>query len=78
MICVKAVQLTLDEQLLARVDRAARELGTTRSAFARDALRNALARPGTREKELRHRRGYAARPVRRGELDNWTSEEVWP
>ena len=41
---MKAVQMTLEEDLVAAVDRVARRLKTTRSAFARDALRVALAR----------------------------------
>jgi metal-responsive CopG/Arc/MetJ family transcriptional regulator len=49
-----------------KVDRAARKLGKTRSAFTRDALRDALARRATLEKERRHRRGYEARPVEAG------------
>ena len=70
--------MTLDERLVARVDRAARKLGTSRSAFTRDALRDALARMATRENERRHRRGYEARPVEQGEFDDWTSEQAWP
>ena len=30
------------------------------------------------EQEARHRRGYAAKPVRRGEFDAWESEQAWP
>jgi len=41
---VKTVQMTLDEDLVEAVDEAVKRLGTTRSAFARDALRQALAR----------------------------------
>jgi mRNA-degrading endonuclease toxin of MazEF toxin-antitoxin module len=37
-----AVQRTLDEDLVTRVDRAARQLGTSRSAFRRDASRAVL------------------------------------
>ncbi len=39
---MKTVQMTLDDELLTRVDRAAKKLGTTRSGFARQALRGAL------------------------------------
>jgi predicted transcriptional regulator len=78
VIFMRTVQMTLDERLVTRVDRAARKLGTTRSGFTRDALRDALARLATLEKERQHRRGYEASPVRRGELDDWASEQVWP
>lgn len=70
--------MTLDERLVARVDRAARKMGKSRSAFARDALRDALERLATLEKEQRHRRGYAARPVVPEEFDDWVGEQVWP
>jgi metal-responsive CopG/Arc/MetJ family transcriptional regulator len=70
--------MTLDERLVARVDRAARKLRTTRSAFTRDALRDALVRLATAEKERRHRRGYEAKPIQPGELDDWLSEQAWP
>jgi metal-responsive CopG/Arc/MetJ family transcriptional regulator len=57
---MKTVQMTLDEELVAEVDRAVERLGTTRSAFARQALRQAL--------EQQHRQGYARQPVKQGEF----------
>jgi metal-responsive CopG/Arc/MetJ family transcriptional regulator len=75
---VKTVQMTLDDDLVGKVDRAARRLGTTRSAFTRRALREALERLATSELERRHRSGYRAKPVRRGEFDRWEREQVWP
>lgn len=68
--------MTLDERLVERVDRAARKLGKSRSSFTRDALREALLRLATLEKERRHRRGYEAKPA--GEFDDWSKEQVWP
>ena len=38
---MKTVQMTLDENLVKAVDSAAKKLGTTRSAFTRQALRSA-------------------------------------
>jgi CopG family transcriptional regulator / antitoxin EndoAI len=73
---LKTVQMTLDEDLVEAVDRVAKKLGTSRSAFARHALRAALAREQTLGLERRHRQGYARRPVRRGEFD-WEREQVW-
>lgn len=75
---MRTVQMTLDERLVDRVDRAARKLGQTRSAFTRDALRDALARLTTLEKERQHRQGYEARPAEPGEFDDWAKEQVWP
>jgi metal-responsive CopG/Arc/MetJ family transcriptional regulator len=75
---VKTVKMTLESDLVAHVDRAARRLNTTRSGFARQALRDALARLATAEQEARHRRGYAAKPVAHGEFDVWPPEQAWP
>lgn len=75
---MKTVQMTLDESLVREVDKAAKRLGTTRSAFARKALREALKQLGTRELEKKHREGYARHPVTPRELAVWEGEQVWP
>ena len=75
---MKTVQMTLEPELVARVDRAARRLKTTRSGLTRQALRDALKRHAVAELEAKHRRGYAAKPVKRGEFDGWHHEQVWP
>lgn len=75
---MKTVQMTLDEDLIASVDRAARRLKTTRSGFTRQALREALKRIATLQREAQHRRGYTAHPVERGEFSGWATEQVWP
>ncbi len=73
---MKTVQMTLDEHLVKAVDNAAKKLGTTRSAFTREALRSALKAVRVKELESRHREGYRRKPVKRGEFD-WESEQVW-
>jgi len=75
---MKTVQMTIDESLIAEVDRAVRKLGTTRSAFARQALRDALNRLSERAKEQRQIEGYRKKPVKRGEFTKWEKEQVWP
>jgi len=74
---MKAVQMTLEEDLVAAVDRVARRLKTTRSAFARDALREALARCRMKELEQKHRRGYQKHPAKSGEFDIWEGQQQW-
>lgn len=74
---MKTVQMTLDENLVKAVDSAARKLGTTRSAFTREALRFALKEARVRKLESRHRQGYKRKPVKRGEFSDWESEQVW-
>lgn len=75
---MRTIQMTLEENLLAEVDRTAKKMGTTRSAFARQALRLALRQLKAQEKEQRHREGYARKPVRQGEFSGWEDEQVWP
>jgi len=74
---MKTVQITLDETLVVAVDKAAKKLGTTRSAFAREALRSALKEVRVRELEAKQREGYRRKPVKRGEFSGWESEQVW-
>ena len=74
---MRTVQMTLDAELVAAVDKAARRLGTSRSAFAREALRAALRRLQERSLEEKHREGYRRKPARRGEFGDWESEQVW-
>jgi metal-responsive CopG/Arc/MetJ family transcriptional regulator len=74
---MKTVQMTLEEDLVAAVDRLAQKLKTTRSAFARDALRDALAKHHESELERKHRTGYRKHPVKRGEFDLWQTEQRW-
>jgi metal-responsive CopG/Arc/MetJ family transcriptional regulator len=74
---MKTVQMTLDENLVKAVDSAAKKLGTTRSAFTREALRSALKEARVKELESRHRQGYKRKPIKRGEFSDWESEQVW-
>jgi predicted transcriptional regulator len=74
---MRTVQMTLDPELVARVDREARRLGVTRSAFTRRALQSEIERLRVEELERRHREGYRQKPVRRGEFDAWAREQVW-
>jgi len=74
---MKTVQMTLDDDLVSSVDKAARRLRTSRSAFAREALRSALERLRMQELERKHREGYAKKPAKRGEFDVWEREQAW-
>ena len=74
---MKTVQMTLDEDLVKAVDEAAKLLRTTRSAFTRRALREALSALSVTRLEARHRQGYEGRPVKRGEFSVWEEEQEW-
>jgi metal-responsive CopG/Arc/MetJ family transcriptional regulator len=73
---MKTVQMTLDENLIASVDRVVKRLGTNRSAFTRQALKAALREVRINELERKHREGYERKPVKKGEFD-WETEQVW-
>ncbi len=74
---MRTVQLTLDEELVEEVDAVAEALGTTRSAFTRQALRAALERIQEEALERKHREGYRRKPVRPKEFRPWEKEQVW-
>lgn len=74
---MKTVQMTLDNDLVKAVDRVARKLKTSRSAFTRKALREALARHNSQELERKHRQGYQNHPVAIDEFSVWEAEQVW-
>ena len=74
---MKTVQMTLDDDLVKAVDRVSKELHTNRSAFARKALRDALARYTVERLEQKHRRGYERHPVVADEFSVWETEHDW-
>ena len=73
---MRTVQMTLDDALVQEIDQVAKRLGTTRSAFAREALRTALARVERQEMDRRHREGYRRKPVQTGEFSDWEDRRV--
>ena len=74
---MRTVQMTLDEELVKAIDKAVKKLKTTRSAFAREALRRALLNLEIAELEQKHRRGYEMHPVSRNEFSVWEREQEW-
>ena len=74
---MKTVQMTLDENLIKSVDKIVKAIGTTRSAFTRDALRQALKNHRIKLLEEKHRRGYQRSPVKAGEFSVWEDEQEW-
>lgn len=71
---MRTVKITLDQELLSSVDKTVREIKTTRSAFTRKALREALDRLRIAELERKHRLGYERQPPCEGEFDTWEKE----
>jgi metal-responsive CopG/Arc/MetJ family transcriptional regulator len=69
--------MTLDNKLIASVDKAVKSLKTTRSAFTRTALRNELNSLNVRWLEDRHKKGYAEHPAKKNEFSAWDDQQVW-
>jgi metal-responsive CopG/Arc/MetJ family transcriptional regulator len=74
---MRTVQMTLDDPLIQDVDRVARSLHTTRSAFTREALKQAVARVKMGRLEEKHRQGYLAHPAGSEEFSCWEKEQAW-
>ena len=74
---MRTIQMTLDDNLVKAVDRASKELRTSRSAFTRKALQEALDRYEIDQLERKHRRGYEQNPVENNEFSIWETEQAW-
>jgi metal-responsive CopG/Arc/MetJ family transcriptional regulator len=74
---MRTIQMTLDDNLVKAVDRVSKELCTTRSAFTRKALRDALVHYRLEQQEQKHRRGYERHPVSADEFSVWETEQTW-
>ena len=74
---MRTIQMTLDDDLVKAVDRVSKQLKTSRSAFTRKALRDALSRINIERLELKHREGYEKSPVTVDEFSVWESEQAW-
>ena len=74
---MRTIQMTLDDELVEGVDKIVLELQTKRSAFTREALREAVRNYQVRQLELRHQEGYAAKLVGKKEFGVWESEQEW-
>jgi CopG family transcriptional regulator / antitoxin EndoAI len=74
---MRTIQMTLDDGLVETVDKIANDLKTSRSAFTRDALRDAVNRFEIRRLEQKHKQGYELHPVTREEFSAWEKEQDW-
>ena len=67
----------MDDELLQRVDEWAKHLGTTRSGFARQALRAAVVRNEETEEEERQKAGYRRIPPTPQEFTIADEDHAW-
>lgn len=78
---MQTIEITLDETMLAQIDRVISELTLSRSAFIQQSLAVAL-REQEREQEIleqerRHAEGYAKCPSTPDEFSGWEKIRVW-
>jgi len=73
---MRTVKITMEDELIKSVDLAAKSLKTTRSAFTRLALKDALRHLKTRQLEQQHRQGYQNHPLKVGEIGAWEKEQA--
>jgi metal-responsive CopG/Arc/MetJ family transcriptional regulator len=74
---MRTIQMTLDDDLVKAVDRVSKQLHTSRSAFTRKALREALSRYSLEQLEHKHRQGYERHPISTDEFSVWEAEQAW-
>lgn len=74
---MRTIQMTLDDDLVDAVDKTVKKLKVSRSAFTRQALRDALAQVNVKQMENKHKKGYEKKPVSKSEFNIWESEQEW-
>ncbi len=74
---MKTIQITIDEDLLERLDRRLCGRSKARSAFVRAAIERELRRAEVAEMEEQWRDGYLRLPVKPGEFDYTPEEAFW-
>ena len=74
---MKTIELTVEESMLAEVDRATHDLEMTREDFVRTAKERALQQQEIIALEQKHARGYANQPQVADEVSEWEAEQVW-
>jgi len=74
---MRTIQMTLDDDLVEAVDKLVKKMKTTRSAFARKALREAIKQINIKAFEKKHKKGYERYPVGKTEFSVWETEQEW-
>ena len=74
---MKNVQITVDEETLARVDRIGKPLGLNRSEIVRQALRQWLHRQAVENFEREWIAALQKRPDEAARAEDWTGIQAW-
>ena len=75
---MKAIQVTLDEELLAKLDADEEVRRDGRSAVLRRAAEEYLSRRRKRAIADQYAKAYARKPGLGAEFDGWEDEGTWP
>jgi len=75
---MKAVQILMEEDLIAAVDQEAKRRQLDRSKVIRTALQRFLAESRRHALEQQHIEGYRKRPVQKREIKAWERVQEWP
>ena len=74
---MKTIQMEIDDELLEELDRVTRATGTTPSEFIHNMLQRLLQRPDIEALEKQHHEGYEKLPLKKDEISEWETEQVW-
>ncbi len=74
---MKNVQISMDEKLLDRIDRAGKPLGLKRSQIVREALKDWLRRQAVEQFERDWIRALHKRPDDAQRAEDWLSTQAW-
>jgi len=74
---MRTIQMTLDDDLVAAVDTVVKKLKTSRSAFTRKALKDAIKQVNISVLEKKHKKGYERYTVGKTEFSVWEPEQDW-
>ena len=77
MTAMKTIKVSMDTELLGRIDKRVKQLGSTRSAFTEEALRVELDRSEDAELGKRHRAGYRNLPTTHPEFSVPEEDLAW-
>lgn len=74
---MQTIEVTIEDPMLAQIDRLTRELALMRSDFIRQSLKAALEQQEEILQERRHAAGYTRYPVEPGEFDGIDTIRMW-
>jgi metal-responsive CopG/Arc/MetJ family transcriptional regulator len=74
---MKNVQITIDDETLASVDRAGKPLGLSRSEIVRQALRQWLRRRAVEQFERQWIEALEKKPDEASRADEWLESQAW-